>query len=41
MNRLVMQDEGFGPVELTPGKFIKYKILPEGEGDQISVFRGG
>jgi FtsP/CotA-like multicopper oxidase with cupredoxin domain len=37
VNRLVMQDEGFGPV-IEAGKF---KILPEGEGDQILCFEVG
>jgi FtsP/CotA-like multicopper oxidase with cupredoxin domain len=37
VNRLVMQDEGFGPV-VEAGK---YKILPEGEGDQILWFEVG
>jgi FtsP/CotA-like multicopper oxidase with cupredoxin domain len=37
VNRLVMQDEGFGPV-VEAGK---YKILPEGEGDQILCFEVG
>ena len=34
VNRLVMHDEGFGPV-IEAGK---YKILPEGEGDHILCF---
>ena len=37
VNRLVMQDEGFGPV-IEAGK---YKILPEGEGNQILCFEVG
>jgi FtsP/CotA-like multicopper oxidase with cupredoxin domain len=37
VNRLVMQDEGFGPV-IEAGK---YKVLPEGEGDQILCFEVG
>jgi FtsP/CotA-like multicopper oxidase with cupredoxin domain len=37
VNRLVMQDEGWGPV-VEAGK---YKILPESEGDQILCFEVG
>jgi len=38
VNRLVMADEGFGPELDAAGKF---KILPEGEGDQILRFDVG
>lgn len=34
VNRLVMQDEGFGPVVVAG----KYKTLPEGEGDHVLCF---
>jgi FtsP/CotA-like multicopper oxidase with cupredoxin domain len=44
VNRLVMQDEGFGPVaefDAEGTKFLKYKTLPPGQGDQLLCFEVG
>jgi FtsP/CotA-like multicopper oxidase with cupredoxin domain len=40
VNRLVMQDEGFGPKAVfdLDGKFVRYVTLPAGQGDQILCF---
>jgi FtsP/CotA-like multicopper oxidase with cupredoxin domain len=44
VNRLVMQDSGFGPVVDVPDSdknFVKYKTLQEGQGDHILCFAVG